>query len=87
MPVSPNELFQAFNQHFGQFVPDLAKSAQDDVQQQMKAMLMSLIAKLDLVTREEFDVQTEVLRRTREKMEALEARVKTLEESLPQSKS
>ena len=50
-----------------------------DVQKNMKAMLTSTFAQLDLVTREEFDVQTEVLQRTREKLGALEARIAALE--------
>jgi BMFP domain-containing protein YqiC len=42
-------------------------------------MLSGALAKLDLVTREEFDIQARVLLRTREKLEALEARVADLE--------
>ena len=45
----------------------------------MRAVLTSLFAKLDLVTREEFDVQREVLLRARGKLAALEARVSELE--------
>ncbi|MBU6952693.1 accessory factor UbiK family protein [Hahella sp. HN01] len=86
MSVSPVDLLNAFNQHFGQFVPDVAKSAHEDVQQQAKAAFSSIISKLDLVTREEFDVQLEVLRRTREKLDSLEKRVVELEAAL-QAKS
>jgi len=50
-----------------------------DVQKNMKAMLSSTFAQMDLVTREEFDIQTEVLKRTREKLAALEARIAALE--------
>ncbi len=82
MAVSPLDILNSLNQQFGQFIPDVAKSAQDDMQQQAKAALASLISKLDLVTREEFDVQTEVLRKTRSKLEALEARVAKLEQQL-----
>ncbi|MBK8970840.1 MAG: accessory factor UbiK family protein [Hahellaceae bacterium] len=82
MPQSPFELLQAFQQHFGQFVPDLAKSAQADAEQHFKAALMSMMTRLDLVSREEFDVQAEVLRKTREKLELLEGRVVRLEEAL-----
>jgi BMFP domain-containing protein YqiC len=45
----------------------------------MRAALAGLFAKLDLVTREEFDVQREVLARTREKLVVLEVRVAELE--------
>jgi BMFP domain-containing protein YqiC len=50
-----------------------------DVEKNVKAMLQSGLARLDLVTRQEFDVQAEVLRKTREKVELLEARVAELE--------
>jgi BMFP domain-containing protein YqiC len=50
-----------------------------DVEKNARALLSSLFSRLDLVTREEFDVQAEVLARTREKLTALEARVAELE--------
>lgn len=53
-----------------------------DLEKNMKAMLHQGFAKLDLLTREEFDVQTEVLARTRARLDALEARVAELEARL-----
>jgi BMFP domain-containing protein YqiC len=50
-----------------------------DLEQNFKSVLQSGLTRFDLVTREEFDVQTGVLRRTREKLEQLEARVRELE--------
>jgi BMFP domain-containing protein YqiC len=50
-----------------------------DIEKNMRALLTQGFAKLDLVTREEFDVQTQVLERTREKLSALEARITELE--------
>jgi BMFP domain-containing protein YqiC len=50
-----------------------------DLEKNMKSMLSQGFSKLDLVTREEFDVQAQVLAKTREKLEALEARVAELE--------
>jgi BMFP domain-containing protein YqiC len=50
-----------------------------DIEKNMRALLAQGFAKLDLVTREEFDVQAQVLARTREKLTALEARVEELE--------
>ena len=50
-----------------------------DVEKNVKALLQSGMAKFDFVTRQEFDVQKEVLARTREKVEALEKRVDALE--------
>ncbi len=50
-----------------------------DMQKNLKAMLTQSFARMDLVTREEFDIQTQVLARTREKLAALEARLASLE--------
>jgi BMFP domain-containing protein YqiC len=50
-----------------------------DIEKKVKAMLQSGLTRLDLVTRQEFEVQAEVLRKTREKVERLEARVADLE--------
>jgi BMFP domain-containing protein YqiC len=57
----------------------LAATPAGDVEKNMRAALAGLFAKLDLVTREEFDVQREVLARTREKLETLETLVAELE--------
>jgi BMFP domain-containing protein YqiC len=57
----------------------LAHSPAKDVEKNMRAMLSGFLSRLDLVTREEFDIQTELLRRTREQLAALEARVAALE--------
>ena len=55
---------------------------QEDLERNLRAALQSALGKLDLVTREEFDVQAAVLARTREKLEALEGRVAVLEKAL-----
>lgn len=60
-------------------VPPGVKSMAEGAEARIKQVLQSQLSKLDLVTREEFDVQTQVLIRTREKLEALEARVAALE--------
>lgn len=57
----------------------LRQSPAADIEKNMRAMLSSLFGRLDLVTREEFDVQREVLARTRQKLTDLEARVAALE--------
>jgi BMFP domain-containing protein YqiC len=57
----------------------LANSPAKDFEKNAKAAVSSLLAKLDVVTREEFDIQTQVLARTRQKLKELEARVEALE--------
>lgn len=57
----------------------LADSPAKDIEKNIKAMLQTAFGKLNLVTREEFDVQSQVLLRTREKLAKLEAQVAALE--------
>ncbi len=61
-------------------VPQNLKAIGEDLEHNFKSLLQSGLAKLDLVTRDEFDVQVAVLARTREKLEALEARLAELQE-------
>jgi BMFP domain-containing protein YqiC len=56
-----------------------AQSPAADIEKNIRAMLAGLFSRLDLVTREEFDVQQQVLARTREKLSQLEAKVAELE--------
>ncbi len=57
----------------------IANSPAKDIERNAKAALSGLFNKLDLVTREEFEIQAEVLARTRAKLQALEAKVAELE--------
>ena len=59
----------------------LANSPAKDIEKNAKAVVSGFLAKLDLVTREEFDIQTQVLARTREKLKEPEARVEALEKA------
>jgi hypothetical protein len=63
-------------------MPEGIRALQQDVEQNFRTILRSALARLDLVTREEFDVQQAVLLRTREKLEGLESRLAELEEGL-----
>jgi ubiquinone biosynthesis accessory factor UbiK len=62
-------------------LPGGLKALRDDAEQNFRAVLQAGLSRLDLVTREEFDVQVAVLKRTREKIDALEARLAALETS------
>ena len=57
----------------------IAASPVADIEKNARALLSTFFTKLDLVSREEFDIQSQVLQRTREKLEVLEARVAKLE--------
>lgn len=57
----------------------LAQSPAADLEKNLRAMLTAMFSRLDLVTREEFDVQRQVLARTREKLALLETRLAEFE--------
>jgi hypothetical protein len=61
----------------------LADTPAEDLRKNLKALLNQQFARLELVTRDEFDTQSQVLARTRAKLEALEARVAQLETRRP----
>ena len=70
------KMFEEFSSRLGSII---AASPVADIEKNARALLSSFFAKLDLVSREEFDIQAQVLLRTREKLKALEERVARLE--------
>jgi BMFP domain-containing protein YqiC len=61
-------------------IPTGVKGMQEDVQKNIHTLLQGTLSRLDLVTREEFDAQSQVLARTREKLQQLEQLVGKIEE-------
>lgn len=66
-------------QRLGEKLPPGARQARDDLERQFRAVLRVAFERMDLVSREEFDAQTRVLERTRQKLEALERQVAELD--------
>ena len=60
-------------------LPESVRHMQEDVQRQVRSSLQSGFERMDLVTREDFDIQVTLLERTRERLAELEARVAALE--------
>ncbi|MCB1608473.1 MAG: accessory factor UbiK family protein [Xanthomonadales bacterium] len=60
-------------------IPDDLKGAREDLSKNFRSVLQSSLQRLELVTREEFEVQREILRRTRQKLERLEQQIAELE--------
>jgi ubiquinone biosynthesis accessory factor UbiK len=60
----------------------IAASPAKDIEKNLRALMSSAFSRLDLVTREEFDIQQEVLGRTREKLQQMEVRVAEMEKLL-----
>jgi ubiquinone biosynthesis accessory factor UbiK len=67
------------SQRLSALLPDDLRVAREDLQANFKTVLQAGLKKMDLVTREEFDVQRAVLLRTREKLEAIELKLVELE--------
>ena len=77
--MKPSDFFDNMQQKLGQW---FEHSPAAEVKQMVQAMVQQGLNKLDLVTREEFDVQSRVLARTRERLETLEGKVTELEAAL-----
>ena len=73
------KLFDDISRRVAGNLPPGLQTLQDDLQRNLRSGIESALGKLNLVTREEFEVQQAVLLRTREKLKALEARVAELE--------
>jgi ubiquinone biosynthesis accessory factor UbiK len=80
-PLSVNEIARRLLES----LPSAVRGAQVDLENNFRVVLRSTLAKLDLVSREEFDVQTKVLERTRARLALLEARLAELEQAASRS--
>jgi BMFP domain-containing protein YqiC len=79
MAMLDPKLFDDLARRLVDSVPTGVKEIQQDVEKNLRAILQASLSKLDLVTREEFDVQSRVLARTREKLDQLEKTISALE--------
>jgi hypothetical protein len=71
----PNIQIDEITKKLLEVLPIDIQSLESDAKQKMKMILQATLSKLDVVSREEFDVQTQVLAKTREKIEFLEKQV------------
>ncbi|GAA4404690.1 hypothetical protein GCM10011450_01610 [Advenella faeciporci] len=74
---SGNQIFEEFQKNMQELI---AKSPAADIEKNVKAFMSQGFSKLDLVTREEFDIQVAMVDKLRERIDALEGLVKALEE-------
>ena len=77
-----NESINKLAKNLAETLPQGLRSVRGDLEKNFRSVLDTGLARLDLVTREQFEVQEAVLARTREKLEALEERLKDHEEKL-----
>jgi BMFP domain-containing protein YqiC len=81
-PPKLENFFAKASEALSDLLPDGAKSLSDDLKLNWQESMQQVIASMDLIPRKEFDIQTKVLARTREKVTALEEQLKQLEERL-----
>ena len=72
-------IFDDISRSLGKMLPPGVADMKDDFERNARAAMQGALGNLDLVTREEFDVQAEVLRNTRQQLKQLEARISALE--------
>ena len=75
-----NESLEQLSKRISSLIPGDIKHMQDDIENNIHSLLQSSLTKMNLVTREEFDVQSAVIQRTREKLEQLKKQVEQLQE-------
>ncbi|TAN29266.1 MAG: accessory factor UbiK family protein [Castellaniella sp.] len=75
--IPPNQWFDDFQKNMSEL---LAKTPAADIERTMKTFMTQTFARMDLITREEFDVQAELLARALKRVDALEARIQALED-------
>lgn len=76
-----NESIENLASKLAESVPESLRSMREDLEKNFRAVLRASLSKLDLVTREEFEVQEAVLARTRQKLEALEKELEDYEKT------
>ena len=77
-----NQTINTLSDRINALLPPGLQQAKADFDARLKTLLQQQLAQLDMVSREEFDIQARVLARTREKLEAVEARLSQLEQEL-----
>lgn len=70
-----NDKIDELTQRISSLLPGNAQNLKDEFEQNLRSVLQSSLSKLNLVTREEFDIQTALLERTREKLDQLEKKL------------
>lgn len=77
--MDPRKQLNKLADQISDLIPADIKSLKSDFDEHLKTLLQSTFSQMNLVTREEFDIQSQLLERTREKLEALEKQLNELE--------
>lgn len=76
------QIVNRVSEQLSQILPPGVRQLRGDLEENIKAVLRETLARMELVTREEFDVQAALLSRTRARLEALEVELRALEQRL-----
>lgn len=79
--MNPEQLIQAINDRINAILPQGADRFRQDLEQNVSAVIREMLAKMDLVSRDEFEVQKAILEKTQQKVKRLEEQVKALEQA------
>lgn len=76
------QLINRLGQQFGELLPANLRGVRAELESNLKILLRDALARMELLTRDEFDIQQNLLARTRSKVETLEQQIKALEAQL-----
>ncbi len=82
MEIINKESLEAFIQQAVKMIPDDLVRFQKEIENNLRTTLSASLSKMELVTREEFDIQTALLQRTRAKLDSLQKKLSDLENQL-----
>ena len=82
MSMLDNQTLNRLSERIHQLLPPGLQQVKSDFDSRLKVLLQQQLSQLELVSREEFDIQARVLQRTRERLETLELRLLDLEQKL-----
>ncbi|MCP4043114.1 MAG: accessory factor UbiK family protein [Gammaproteobacteria bacterium] len=83
--MANTKTMEYFLGRIGESLPPGLNILREDLEKNLRSMISAAVSRANLVTRDEFDLQSAVLARTREKLESLEVRVAELEQQVRQS--
>lgn len=78
------QLINRLGQQFGDRLPEQVRTMRQELEDNLKHLLRDALSRMDLLTRDEFDIQQQLLARTRSKVELLEQQLRSLEQTLSQ---
>lgn len=80
--MAHESLINRLGQQFGERLPNSLQTARSELEATLKGILQDALSRMDLLTRDEFDVQQTLLARTRSKVDSLETQLRSLEAQL-----